>query len=351
MVICGTLVFGTLSLWVLVPRMAPAMQPPSFMPYDASRSSMMPHNDDGIPHHVGVFNLLSDFQCGRHDPVTNRRIDYPFLETSPAAHRVFVDIGLKDGTETLAAAASGYVVYSFEPVKQYCNNTRRELQKRRIDFVDVKLHRDGTMIHPKLPAPKAGRGIVYLFCVAAGARHEWRTFYKDGYGSSFHDQQAKDNAAQGVKRLNGDGKSKAIEVQVVPISDYITESVYFLKMDTQGHEVDVLEGANRLFEAHTVRMVALEFWPKGLQMAGRSPQDIFRILSDKLRFVCFDYDRKYRPLHPEQSAEYDKRYADLEEDAETRRGGSKQGNRWGWYTDLVCLNNQKAYTYDPSIHR
>ena len=44
--------------------------------------------------------------------------------------------------------------------------------------------------------------------------------------------------------------------------------MHLLKIDTQGHELGVLRGAQRLFEEARINMVELEFWPKGMTAGG-----------------------------------------------------------------------------------
>eukprot|EP00854_Cymbomonas_tetramitiformis_P030828 gene30828-38630_t len=214
--------------------------------------------------------------------------DYPFLGSARGDHRAVVDVGLKDGVETRMAVESGFVVYSFEPVPDHCAETRHALEKRNLTYHDVELDRHGNLLNP-LPEPEPGKGICYLFCVAAGAAHGWSTFYQDpttGYGSSFHDPVAKDHATR-VDNQNSSSKKYTLEVQVVPISQFVNTDVYFFKSDTQGHEIDVLKGARELFQRHIVRLVGIEFWPKGLKSAGASPESLMDMLHS-LELLCFD---------------------------------------------------------------
>ncbi|KAK3252698.1 hypothetical protein CYMTET_38014 [Cymbomonas tetramitiformis] len=268
--------------------------------------------------------------------------DYPFLGSMRGDHRVVVDVGLKDGIETRMAVESGFVVYSFEPAPDHCEETRRKLRERNLTYHDVQLDRLGELLSP-LPEPEPGKGISYLFCVAAGAEHGWKTFYQDptmaGYGSSFHDPVAKHWATEIDKEP---GLKKYIfDVQVVPISQYVKTDVYFLKSDTQGHDVDVLKGARELFERHVVRLVGVEFWPKGLISAGQSPGSLMDVLHS-YNLLCFDQaggsnaDKRDELVHhPEDFASFMKTANGI--------GGIK--GRWGWYTDFVCLNIASVYSH------
>lgn len=260
--------------------------------------------------------------------------DYPFLGSMRGDHRVVVDIGLKDGIETRMAVESGFVVYSFEPVPDHCEESRRALRMRNLTYHDAQLDRQGELLSP-LPEPEPGKGICYLFCVAAGAIHEWKTFYQDpttGFGSSFHDPVAKHWANERSGREN-----YTYDVQVVPISQYVKTDIYFLKSDTQGHEVEVLKGARELFERHVVRLVGIEFWPKGLISAGQSPTSLMDVLHS-YNLLCFDTQEKSTP---DEFVHHPENFGNFMEIAD----GIKVPGRWGWFTDFVCLNTAKIYSH------
>mmetsp|Transcript_27793 Transcript_27793/g.46509 ORF Transcript_27793/g.46509 Transcript_27793/m.46509 type:complete len:326 (+) Transcript_27793:65-1042(+) len=300
-----------------------------FYPKQNLLCSQVGTNVEGHSQPVAVFSMLADFNVLQQGEFT--RIEYPFLalHDHSASHRVIVDIGLKDGQETLAAVTSGYVVYAFEPIPLYCAQVRKALKLRGLEYFDVKLHPDGAMFDISLPLPKEGHGICYLFCVAAGANHDWKTIYLHEFGTSFHDETARQ-------------LGNSIEVQVVPISDYVKVDVFFMKIDSQGHEVDVMRGALDLYNNYVVRMVGMEFWPKGLNMAGQSPKTLLDILARELKLTCFDLDLS-SPLHPEEFTEYEKHIQLRQEAVQERKRRKKSKNTWGWFVELVCVNTNKLY--------
>mmetsp|Transcript_13708 Transcript_13708/g.29274 ORF Transcript_13708/g.29274 Transcript_13708/m.29274 type:complete len:262 (-) Transcript_13708:275-1060(-) len=221
-----------------------------------------------------------------------------------------------EGQETLDAVKSGYVTYSFEAAPAHCNLTRGRLLAEGLLVYDVKLRRDGQLEEP-LPAPPADgvTGICYLFCVAAGAAHSWQTFYiskRLQHGSSFHDKL---------------WDAEEQEVQVVPIVDYLphNKQIMFLKSDTQGHEMEVLKGAQPLFARNQVRMLGVEFWPIGLRKANSSPEELLRYISYTLGLACFDLGVTDK-FHNQEGEAY------LEEIKKIPGKG-----RWGFYNDLVCI--------------
>jgi FkbM family methyltransferase len=65
----------------------------------------------------------------------------------------------------------------------------------------------------------------------------------------------------------GDGR-KGIEVPIVSLDDYFKqgERVDLVKIDVQGHEMNVLEGAKRVLVENPAMAVLMEFWPYGLAM-------------------------------------------------------------------------------------
>lgn len=83
----------------------------------------------------------------------------------------------------------------------------------------------------------------------------------------------------GVGRLDGAAKGAAVlDVDVVTLDDEIAEHVRLLKIDTQGAELRVLNGARGLIARHGIDMIYLEF---------NGDRAILRLL-DTLGYVVFD---------------------------------------------------------------
>lgn len=58
---------------------------------------------------------------------------------------------------------------------------------------------------------------------------------------------------------------KEIKIPARTIDSYnIEEDVYLFKVDVQGYELGVFQGAEKLFAANKVNYVFTEFWPTGL---------------------------------------------------------------------------------------
>lgn len=265
----------------------------------------------------GVSSLLKDLNCGAANTAV------PFFLTIPGygLGRTMVDVGLHTGKETVAATTVGFTVYSFEPIPNHMDKVVRALNSRELDFQLIELGPAGELIEPLRP-PKPGRGIAYLFAAAAGRTHEKRMIGLSGPGSSFVEEH--------VLR---DTNSEMLEVQIVPLSDYVKTDVHFFKSDTQGFEMDVLAGARALYDNFTVRQTTVEFFTKGLEGAGASPRALLDMLSETLGLFCFTSEpraqQNMKAGHPEEKEAFLKA---------VQEHGESMSSRWGFFDDLTCVH-------------
>ena len=71
------------------------------------------------------------------------------------------------------------------------------------------------------------------------------------------------------------------KVPIVRLDDVVPErKIDFLKIDTQGWEISVLEGAAACVSASPTLKILCEFWPHGLRQAGREPESLVHTLLD-----------------------------------------------------------------------
>lgn len=78
---------------------------------------------------------------------------------------------------------------------------------------------------------------------------------------------------------SGDGR-KVVDVPVISLDEYFAAGhrVDLIKIDVQGYELSVLEGARRvLTENHDIK-VLMEFWPYGLARAAVNPQSVIELI-------------------------------------------------------------------------
>ena len=78
---------------------------------------------------------------------------------------------------------------------------------------------------------------------------------------------------------SGDGR-KAIDVPVISLDEYFTPGhrIDFIKIDVQGYEMSVLQGAKRVLAENRNIKVLMEFWPYGLAKAGVAPSSVIELI-------------------------------------------------------------------------
>lgn len=109
---------------------------------------------------------------------------------------------------------------------------------------------------------------------------------------------------------SGDGRA-SIDVPLVKLDDYFSpgQRVDFIKIDVQGYELSVLQGAERILRENRDIRIFMEFWPYGLSKASVDPSELIQFL-EKLNFefhniadppgTAFDYGS----LDPSNAGQY-----------------------------------------------
>jgi len=90
-----------------------------------------------------------------------------------------------------------------------------------------------------------------------------------------------------------------IPVRIYALDDFYgpkQKAVSFLKIDTQGFEIEVLKGAREILKNPGLRMV-VEYYPRGLKASGATGQDLLDLIQ-KAGFFVFLIDRQGRGLIP-----------------------------------------------------
>ena len=72
----------------------------------------------------------------------------------------------------------------------------------------------------------------------------------------------------------------------VRLDDIVQERVQVLKIDAQGHELQVLHGADQLLSSYGVYLLVLEFAPRLLMSNGVDPAQLLHYIYD-LGYQCF----------------------------------------------------------------
>jgi hypothetical protein len=177
-------------------------------------------------YHYKIHSLLKDLNCG----ADNQEVPHFLTIKQEGTPKFVVDIGLNDGKETIAAAKSGYILFSFEPRKESIDAVAAALSLEGIkyEFVDLEKWKESPPTNDQL---KSSSTRVYLFNAAVGdVEGEVEIMVSDvSPGSSI------------VDILPSNYKKK--KVPVIRIDDYVFQQVYLFKSDTQGYDYRVLLGA------------------------------------------------------------------------------------------------------------
>jgi FkbM family methyltransferase len=168
---------------------------------------------------------------------------------------VIIDVGTHDGVElsSLAAVARKVVAIEANPHKARA--------------IEARMKEQGLWHKVVLYSAAAGNetGSVGLHVPLGEAGSEM-----DSVGSTFFYT----------------GNEKSIEVPSVRLDDIVQERVQLLKIDAQGHELQVLHGADRLLSSYGVDLLVLEFAPRLLMSNGVDPAQLLHYIYN-LGYQCF----------------------------------------------------------------
>ena len=88
-----------------------------------------------------------------------------------------------------------------------------------------------------------------------------------------------------------------VQVELVTLNEVLRherDGVYLLKIDSQGHEYQILQGCAQYMRTHPVYMVFFEYFPKGLHAHGTNGMDLLELLRH-LGYTCFNAGGKGTP--------------------------------------------------------
>jgi FkbM family methyltransferase len=97
----------------------------------------------------------------------------------------------------------------------------------------------------------------------------------------------------------GLGQRERLEVEVARLDDFFADlpkQVHFLKLDVQGAEFAVIEGARALLRANPELVLLTEFWPDGMRRFGDDPEQYLDALGFSLRLVKGRRRPRLRPI-------------------------------------------------------
>lgn len=183
-----------------------------------------------------------------------------------AAERFILDIGANNGDSyTLEGFRKGHNVFSFEPSPRVTSLFRQVMKKNHVDVALIKLqegHKKGRFKAKKLTIPFGNRLVnpkVYLLPLALS----------NGTGEArFHESPCPNLAKCGkLNHLARDYDRHDVKVQRFRLDDITlpvpARKIWFMKIDVEGHELEVLKGAKRTIRASQMPYISLEFSSNG----------------------------------------------------------------------------------------
>lgn len=212
----------------IIPRLPKAV--PSFTQCVRVRPDIVSSEIKSVRRWRGCDNPIDLFLKGPHDGL-------------------FLDVGANIGSCTLLALAVGARVIAFEPLPSNI----------------FYFHQSVAALDSKW------KERLTLWPVALGSTRKQETIYTEP-------GNAGNSALEFPTRAKRENSNV---VQVVPLDDILwphTRNISVLKMDVQGYEIHVLEGAKRLLQAKAIHVIQTEISTEWLTNLGRKPSELCAIL-------------------------------------------------------------------------
>lgn len=198
---------------------------------------------------IGGWLSFSEFWSFRDTiPESERRFVEHCLQ-GKALRGLAIDIGANIGTFTCFIAAMGHTVHAFEPIPETFVRLRNNVKH------------NGLLDRARLN------------CLAVGQEQTLAAFRIQ------ENSPATNRLAVLGQGQSPDGASVQV-VAVVTVDDYCArqnlDSIDFLKVDVEGMEPYVLQGARRLLTARKIAAILIEICPDNLHSVGLTPADLYR---------------------------------------------------------------------------
>lgn len=122
--------------------------------------------------------------------------------------------------------------------------------------------------------------------------------------AELHLMRGQVNSGDNRLRRSVPDSPRAVAVKVLPLDEVIgAVKVDWVKIDVQGWECDVLEGMDQTLARNREWMrIYFEFWPRGIQQAGKDPMEVIAILR-RSGYAVFCKERK-APMGDGELAEF-----------------------------------------------
>lgn len=256
---------------------------------------------------AGIFPMLRDMGC------THANLETPRLLREAGGGRLVVDVGLGDNAKELfEAVGNGFNVIGIEMLPANIASLRRiHGGDPRIVFVNLDwLGAAGegqqwawpaALAAPPPPLTVDGRGFAYIVHAALG----------NSTGEASWPEDTGPSLTESLARSAGPARGAGFErAPIVRLDDVLPgwvgeRGALLLKLDTQGWELPILQGAMDLLERGVFSYVIYEFspWLMWRERTGR-PVDLAKLLPS-MGAICFDslsleqsHNSRSRPSRP-----------------------------------------------------
>lgn len=264
------------------------------------------HSKYSIP--KKVFSFMKKMGCG----ISNMGKPSIWEDVDGIRGKLVVDVGAFDGSDWSIPAVLNrdHTVVAFEPLNT--NSLRDNIRTSGISFSDIKVSQN---LKVDLYANESRH--IYIIQSALSNYSGWVEMYSNGPLASLTPQNFYDGAVNEV----------SLKIPCLRLDDVISQAVYLLKIDTQGNELVVLEGAKRLLENNMITLIELEFWPKGIRQGGYDPHSILDLLHF-YGFMCFDWSKNHhlKAEHSQNFKQFIQTFDEWTQDS------------FGAWDELICFN-------------
>lgn len=260
-----------------------------------------------------VFPLLKELRSGWG----NMQVPPLLRRDASNTRALVVDVGLDAGEEFFVAVNNGFEVVGFEPNPRSFVLLAKKCQEHpNCEVVNL--------VNTPLPLQRKPF-TSYLINAGAGASRTELALSLDSAGTSF-------------VTMDGNLDSPKAKVPVLRIDEVIKENVFMLKIDTQGFDHFVLEGATELFKNFVVRQIVFEVEPYAMSLLGVDIKMTLKMLQN-FGIICFSDRNDNEPCtYLGDSADG---FNDMYFGEKMELSASKM---WAQcWEDFVCLNIAKIY--------
>ena len=204
----------------------------------------------------------------------------PFFDFADKAKGLYVDVGTNIGACSLPMYANGYRVLSFEPTASTFAALEAAVKATQENRQSIEMRGEIRLIKKGL-SDERGQSIIYSRPGNSG----------DSISRPVH-QKANDPVADSFWK-SGTGylakptrKNKTdvfiqSTIELTTLDDEVTEPVDFMKIDAQGHEVKVLQGAEKLLRKIGVNKILFEWSPWSWARFGHNETEILTFLHER----------------------------------------------------------------------